>query len=157
VVFESESIDPGAMSRPPRRAGTTMFDRRVLVVTVGQGLVVLASVLVVYGLTVRWGDPAGVTRSTTFTTLVLSNLALMFVNRSWHASAWTIVRERRNPSVPWVLAITSAVTAVLLLVPVCRRAFGFGVMDAGHLALSFCGAAAGVAWFEAYKCFRRAK
>lgn len=157
VVFESESIDPGAMSRPPRRAGTTMFDRRVLVVTVGQGLVVLASVLVVYGLTVRWGDPAGVTRSTTFTTLVLSNLALMFVNRSWHASAWTIARERRNPSVPWVLAITSAVTAVLLLVPVCRRAFGFGMMDAGHLALSFCGAAAGVAWFEAYKCFRRAK
>lgn len=157
VVFESESVDPDTMSRPPRRAGAPLFDRRVLVVTVLQGLVVLLGVMGVYSLSIAWGDPADVTRSTTFVALVLSNVALMFVNRSWHVSARRIVRERRNPAVPWVLVVTSAVMAVLLLVPVCRRAFGFGMMDPRHLALSFVAAVAGVAWFETYKWFRGAK
>ena len=157
VVFESESVDPSIMTRPPRRAGATMFDRRIVGITVAQGVIVLMAVLGVYARSVSQGEPADVTRSTTFTTLVLSNLALMFVNRSWHVSAWRIMRERRNPAVAWVLTITLAVMALLLFVPVCRRLFGFGAIGPRHLALALCAAVAGVSWFEAYKWFRRAK
>ncbi|MEY4392412.1 MAG: hypothetical protein RLZZ544_1121 [Actinomycetota bacterium] len=157
LVFESEPIDPAVMERRPRRAGGAMFDRTVLTVTLFQGLAVLGCVLAVYLWSVSSGDSGDVTRSTAFVALVLSNLALMLVNRSWHLPAWRMLVERRNATVAWVMTITFAALAFVLGVPVCRRAFGFGTIGAGHLALSLGAAVAGVSWFEAYKWFRRAK
>ncbi|NBR68104.1 MAG: cation-translocating P-type ATPase, partial [Actinobacteria bacterium] len=157
LVFESEPIDPAVMERRPRRAGGAMFDRTVLTVTLFQGLAVLGCVLAVYLWSVSSGDSGDVTRSTAFVALVLSNLALMLVNRSWHLPAWRMLLERRNATVAWVMTITFAALAFVLGVPVCRRAFGFGTIGAGHLALSLGAAVAGVSWFEAYKWFRRAK
>ena len=157
LVFESEDVDPGVMNRPPRRRDAPMFDRHVLVMTVLQGLSVLACVLAVYWTGVQRHDPDDVVRSCTFAALVLSNLALMSVNRSWHLTAWRTFATRRNHAVLWVTTVTLTVLVVLLTVPFLRRAFGFGVLDVSHVALVLCAAVASVSWFEIWKHFRRGK
>ena len=111
----------------------------------------LAGVLAVYLWAVLDHRPAAVVRSVTFATLVLSNLALILVNRSWRLPVWRAAVERRNPTLRWILTLATGLLVLLLTVPGLRHAFGFGPVTAGQAALTVGAAAAGVSWFEAYK------
>ena len=134
-----------------------MFDRQVLVLTFLQGLIVLVFVAGVYAVGVAAGDSPATVRSTTFATLVFSNLALMLVNRSWVQPVWRASARRRNPAVTRVIAACVLVLAFLLGVPVLRRAFGFGPIDASRVLLALVAAVVSVCWFEVWKLVRDGK
>jgi Ca2+-transporting ATPase len=151
VVFEAEQVDPRIMDQPPRRAGAPLFDRRVLTLSVLQGLSVLVAVAGVF-LWAVFGDRDDATvRSITFATLVLSNLLLIVVNRSWRLPVWRLVVERRNPTLKWIVALGTGVLGLLLGVPGLRHVFGLGPVRLLDLAVAAAAAALGVVWFEAYK------
>lgn len=151
VVFEAEQIDPAIMDQPPRALGEPMFGRRVLLVAVVQGLSVLAAVVAVYVWAVAGDRPDDTVRSITFATLVLSNLGLILVNRSWRLPVWQTVVERRNPTLRWILTITVVLLALMLSVPGLRRAFDFGAISLTDAVVVPVAAGLGVVWFELYK------
>lgn len=151
VVFEAEQIDSRIMDQPPRPVGRPMFDRRVLTLAALQGLSVLAAVIAVYLWSVFSGRSDDTVRSITFATLVLSNLALILVNRSWRLSIWRTVVERRNPTLKWILTFAVGLLALLLTVPGLRNAFNLGPMSAIEAIVALGASGAGVAWFEAFK------
>jgi Ca2+-transporting ATPase len=155
VVFESEQMDPAIMEQQPRRVREPMLGGRRLTVALLQGLSVLAAVLMVYLWTVLDGRPDDVVRSVTFATLVVANLGLILVNRSWRLSLWRSLRERRNPTLPWILVAASSLLVVLLTVPALRKAFDFGPMTGTEWAAALVAGSVGVAWFEAYKAWGR--
>jgi Ca2+-transporting ATPase len=109
----------------------------------------------VYLWTVLDGRPDDVVRSVTFATLVVANLGLILVNRSWRLSLWRSLRERRNPTLPWILVAASSLLVVLLTVPALRKAFDFGPMTGTEWAAALVAGSVGVAWFEAYKAWGR--
>jgi Ca2+-transporting ATPase len=155
VVFESEQIDPLVMHNLPRQVGEPLFSRRMLTIASLQGVSALVSVLGVY-LWCVWTDrPDDVVRSVTFATLVIGNLALILVNRSWRLSIWQALRERRNPTLKWILTIASALLVVVLTVPALREAFNFGPIRPSDWAVALTAAFLGVGWFEVYKVQRR--
>ena len=117
IVFESEEIDPKIMDLPPRAAGQPMFGRRVLTIAALQGLSVLLAVVGVYLWTVLGDRPDDVVRSITFATLVVGNLALILVNRSWRLSIWQSFRQGRNRTLKWILSLAATLLVVLLSVP----------------------------------------
>ena len=83
IVFESEKEEADVMNRPPRRKEEGLFTRKHLALSLLQGFVVLAFILVVYiGAQGRGFDEAQV-RTLTFTTIVIANLCLILTNRSW--------------------------------------------------------------------------
>jgi Ca2+-transporting ATPase len=151
VVFESEQIDPKIMDQPPRRVGEPMFSRRALTIAGLQGLSVLVTVLTVYLWLVLSERPDDVVRSVTFATLVVGNLALILVNRSWRLSIWQSVRQRKNAALKWILIGAVALLVLLLTVPTLRDAFSFGAMRPSDWIVAVAAGFAGVAWFEAYK------
>jgi Ca2+-transporting ATPase len=151
VVFESEQIDPQIMDQPPRGLTEPMFGRRTLTIAVLQGLSVLAAVLGVYLWTVFDGRPDNVVRSVTFAALVIGNLALILVNRSWRLSVWQSFRQRKNPTIKWILAAATTLLVLLLTVPPLRDAFSFGPMTPADWLAALAAGFLGVAWFEAYK------
>jgi P-type Ca2+ transporter type 2C len=155
IVFESEQIDPKIMNQPPRGLTEPMFGRRTLTIAVLQGLSVLAAVLGVYLWTVLAGRPDNVIRSVTFAALVIGNLGLILVNRSWRLSAWQSFRQRQNPTIKWILTAAAALLAVLLTVPWLRDAFSFGPMRPLDWFAALVAGFLGVAWFEAYKVLGR--
>jgi P-type Ca2+ transporter type 2C len=155
VVFESEEIDPKIMDEQPRGLGEPMFGRRVLAIAALQGLSVLTAVLGVYLWTVLGHRPGDVVRSATFEALVVGNLALILVNRSWRLSIWQSFRQRRNPTIKWILISADILLVLLLTVPGLRRAFGFGAMRPSEWLGALVAGLAGVAWFEAYKARAR--
>jgi Ca2+-transporting ATPase len=155
IVFEAEQVDPGVMQEPPRRVGEPIFAGRVLLLAALQGLSALAAVLGLYLWAVLTGRPDDEVRSITFATLVIGNLALILVNRSWRLPIWSTFRQRRNRALPWILLGALALLAALLSVPWLRTAFGLGPISIGEAAVALVAGLAGVAWFEVYKVVGR--
>jgi Ca2+-transporting ATPase len=151
IVFEAEDVDPQIMDQPPRDPAAPMFGARVLILAGLQGLTVFAAVLSVYLWGVLGGHTDEVTRSMTFAALVFGNLSLIVVNRSWRLSVWRTFRERRNPTLKWILGGAVSLLVVMLSVPGVRRAFDLGPLTGTQWLVTAGAGVAGVLWFEAYK------
>src|SRR5512133_17432 len=155
VVFEAEQIDPKIMDQPPRGVGEPMFGRRILTIAALQGLFLLAAVLGVYLWSVWTDRPDEVVRSITFAALVIGNLALILVNRSWRLPIWRTFRERRDRTLKWLLGGAGMLLVAVLTVPGLRVAFNFGAITLTDWLVAAVAGFIGVAWFEIYKAAAR--
>jgi Ca2+-transporting ATPase len=154
TAFEAEPADPDVMRRPPRPVGTRLFDRRLVLVSLLQGVSVLVASLLCFRLGILHTGADGPARAMAFTTLIGGNVALILVNRSWERSAFSALRNRNVPS--WAMIAGAIVMLTLVLeVPFFRSLFRFG--DAGLKDLATAAAAGffSVWWFEAWKFLRR--
>lgn len=151
IVFEAEQVDPRIMTQPPRRRGEPILNRRVLLISAAQGLTVLAAVVALFLWAVNSGRPDAEVRSLTFVALVIGNLSLILVNRSWRLSVWHTSRQRRNATVKWIIGGALALLVLLLTIPGLREAFHLGPMTWADWLASILTGMAGVAWFEIYK------
>ena len=151
VVFEAEEPDPRIMDDPPRRLHQPMFGLRVLTISLLQGLSMLAAVFAVYLWAIVTDRPDDVVRSLTFATLVIGNLALILVNRSWRLSMVRTLFERRNPTLVWIVGITGVGLTLLLTVPALQRVFHFGPITWLDAGVVLAAGVLGVLWFELYK------
>ena len=154
VVFEAEGEEPGVMERPPRPADEPLFTSRVLAISVLQGASVLVAVFAVYWGAIVTGHSEGDVRGLTFAALVVSNLGLIVVNRSWTRGAlWGLVHNR-NAALGWVLGAASIFLLLVMTVPVLREIFRFAPAHALDAVSVLVAGIAGVAWFEVYKYAR---
>ena len=151
IVFESEEIDPSIMDQPPRLAGEPMFGKRVVTIAMLQGLSMLLAVVGTYLWTILGDRPDAVVRSVTFATLVVGNLALILVNRSWRLSIWQTFRQRKNRALKWILLVAGTLLVVLLTVKRLRDSFNFRPMKLTDWVVALGAGFIGVAWFEVYK------
>ena len=102
IVFEAESEESDAMSRPPRNPKERLFNKRVLMLSLLQGLSVLAIVFAVYLIALFRGQGEEDARTLTFTSLIIANLGLILTNRSWSQTAMAILRKP-NAALWWVV------------------------------------------------------
>ena len=151
IVFESEPIDPEVMSRPPRPVDAPLLTRRELGIAALQGASILAVILSVYWWALWTGRPDDVVRSAAFVTLFVGNLVLILVNRSWRLPVARALRERRNPTLKWIIAGASGMVLALLTVPALRGAFDFGPLRASDWFIALGGGCAAITWFELVK------
>jgi Ca2+-transporting ATPase len=151
VVFEAEPVDPAIMSLQPRGVGEPMFGRRVLAIAFLQGASVLAAAFGVYLGAILTGHPADVVRSLTFATLVVGNLGLILVNRSWRLGVWRSFVERKNRTLVWIVGGASVLLVLLLTLPRLRAAFHFGRISWVEAGVTVLAGFVGVVWFEVYK------
>ncbi len=151
IVFEAEQVDPQVMERPPRPVGAPLFTRRDLTIAGLQGLSVLAVTLGVYAWALWSNEPDEVVRSVAFLTLFVGNLTLILVNRSWQRPIGRSFRERKNPTLKWILSGASGAVIVLLTIPTLRHAFHFGPLSLLDWIVAFVAGTASLAWFELYK------
>jgi Ca2+-transporting ATPase len=153
VVFEAESEDADVMFRPPRATSKRLFGRKLVVVSLALGLSVTTIVLAAFAIARSLGRGELEARAITFTILVLSNLALIFTNRSWEIP---VARGRtRNPTLRWVVGGALAFLGIALYIPPLRVLFRFDLLDAADLAVCMAAAALGIVWFELFKAVRR--
>jgi Ca2+-transporting ATPase len=156
IVFESEKEEADVMNRPPRKAEEGLFTRKHLALSLLQGFVVLAFILVVYvGAQDRGFDEAQV-RTLTFTTIVIANLSLILTNRSWSGTILTTFSSQRpNRALTWVFAGTLSCLLLVLYVPALRDLFLFAPVPFIDLAACAGAGMLSVLWFELYKYWSR--
>ena len=94
LIFEAEAAESDVMQRPPRDSQERLFSMKTLGLSLLQGGTAFAACLAVY-LLARPGRGDDAARALTFTTLVVSFLAIILANRSWTLS---IFGSLRNPN-----------------------------------------------------------
>ncbi len=150
IVFEAEPEEDGIMNRPPRDPGEPIFDRRTLTLSALQGSVVLGLELVIFFIGIERLDGAGVARAMTFTTLILSNLALIVTNLSWSRTAAETVRIP-NLALWLVLAGATVVLVMVLSIPFLRGIFRFAPITPLQVIICLAAALTSIIWFETAK------
>ncbi len=134
MVFEAEAVESDVMKRPPRASTSTLFSSSLVAWSLLQGTIALVPLAAIYGLALHWGMPEGDARALVFVSLVLVDLALVVVNRSFGSSVIE-PSGKGNHALWWVTAVTIALLALVLLWPVGRALFRFGPLHADDLAL----------------------
>jgi Ca2+-transporting ATPase len=150
VVFEAEPLEARAMTEKPRSSRQRLFDREVLARGFWQGIGLLGILLLVFELTQYLTGSDATSRAMVFGVLVLSNLGLIHVNRSWGPTS------RRGPamanhSLRWISLFTLGLLSLVLSVPAVSQLFAFA-LPAPELLLAATGfVMAGLLWFELVK------
>ena len=156
VVFEGEGEEKDIMNRPPRPVEEPLFSFNKVMISVLQGLSVLSIVAAVYALALWLGKGENEVRALTFTTLIVSNLGLILINRSWSRSMIDMFKEN-NPALSFVIAGVFIVMGLTLYVPFLQKLFHFATLHFNDFVFCFIAGAVSIAWFELFKHFSRKK
>jgi Ca2+-transporting ATPase len=135
LVFEAEVEEDDLMRRKPRAPGEPLFSGSMIAWGVLQGALAFALVATVYVVALKEGMPADEVRALAFFSLVISFVALIFVNRSMSASLLTAI-SRPNLALAVTLPVVAAMLAMTLLWPTARDMFRFGPLHADDLSLT---------------------
>ncbi len=123
VVFEAEEAEKNCMEQPPRDPEVALFGKRAVLTSLMQGMVILIAVVLVYWQALSThGDQSA--RALAFMTLVLSNLALIFTNRSETRSILSTISVP-NTALWWVSGGTLLMLILVMALPFFHALFQF--------------------------------
>lgn len=150
IVFEAEPAEANVMKRPPRSVKEPLFDRKVISLSVLQGISVLLIVLAVYAFALynRQGDMEA--RALSFTTLIIANLALILTNRSWSKTIFETLRSP-NKALWYVIVGALLFLGLVLYTEPLRNLFGFSVLHLNDLLICLLAGIISILWFEMLK------
>ncbi len=149
IIFEAEPEEQNVMARPPARE-EALIGGRTLFISLLQGASVLGGVLAVFLVAVFSGRTHPEARAIGFTTLVIANLILILVNRSWTRSFAASLRVK-NPALWWVAGSAAVFLAAVLFVPALRSVFRFGALGPADLMMCLGAGVISALWFEWFK------
>jgi len=150
IVFEAEQEERDAMKRPPRDLEEPLFNGRTAVLSILQGLSVLAIVLAVFMIARDLGHGEKEARALTFTTLVAANLGLIFTNRSWSRTMFDTLRAP-NAASWWSAGGALVFLGLVLFVPFLRNLFQFATLHFIDIVIGLSAGAVSILWFEVLK------
>jgi len=156
IIYENEPMEKNAMLANPKPMTTTFFNWRELSLSILQGLMITAGSLFAYQYAVQNGYSEAVTRTMAFSVLIMANIFLTLVNRSFYYSIFTTLRYKNN-LVPLIIGITLLIYALLLFVDPLTIFFGLDHLTPGQLGVAAGAGFVSVIWFEGYKWIKRMK
>jgi Ca2+-transporting ATPase len=154
IIYENEPLERMSMQRPPRKMTDSFLSWRELSVSLWQGLAITAGSMFTYQMAVLEGCDEAQTRTLVFLCLVTSNIFLTLVNRSFLLSMIETL-SYRNILMRGILALTVAMTVLLISVPAFADFFGFDWPGWPLAASTILTGMISVVWFEGYKWWRR--
>jgi Ca2+-transporting ATPase len=134
VVFEAEPDERDLMQRPPRPPQGSLFSASLIAWSLLQGALALVLVGSVYLIGLNRGMPEPELRALAFTALVMTNVGLILVNRSFSSSLWRAI-SRRNPTLWAVLAVVLPLLLAAVSWGPAEALFRFGPLHLDDLAI----------------------
>jgi Ca2+-transporting ATPase len=150
IFFESEPVEKNLMLSPPRSRIQGLFTGEELLIAIVQGLTITAGVLALYYIFMKQRHSIEETRTIVFTTMILSNVFLTFVSRSFTRTLYYTIRYK-NYLVPWIITISSIFLLSLQFIAPIRHLFQMTTLTLHEFLVCLAVAFATVMWFEVYK------
>ena len=135
IVFEAESAERDVMRRPPRPAESRLLSPAMVGWGLLQGGLALTVLVVAFFAGLAREMPEDELRALMFTSLVLINVGLILVNRSFSSSLIVALR-RPNRFLWFLLTVVAAVLTVALTWQPAMTLFRFGPFHIHDLAVS---------------------
>lgn len=156
IIYENEPIEKNTMLQKPRPFTTSFFNLKELMTSIVQGLAITAGTLLIYQYSVNLGYSETLTRTMTFTVLIVANIFLTLINRSFYYSILTTLKYK-NIMVLMIIGITVAITAMLLFVKPLTSFFEFEHLSVSQLLICATIGFTSVVWYEIAKLVKRRK
>ena len=150
VIFEAEAAEENIMKRKPRDPQEPLFGKRMFILSFLQGLLSLLAVAGVFWYSLKSGGSDAEARTLAFITLVISNLGIILVNRSWTKNIFASLKVK-NSALAWVVTGTIIFLGMVIYVPVLQKTFHFSYMHGNDIMLSLSIGIISVTWFEIIK------
>jgi P-type Ca2+ transporter type 2C len=150
IFFEREPEDENQMQQNPRDRKQGIFTRNELFTSLVQGVVITVCILGLYYYDMVNDTSKEHVRTMVFTTLILCNIFLTFVNRSLTQTIYYTIRFKNNLA-PVILILSISFLAALHFIPFVRNLFQLTIISQAEFWICFCVAFASVMWFEMYK------
>ncbi|HLO45422.1 MAG TPA: cation-translocating P-type ATPase [Leadbetterella sp.] len=154
IIYENEPLEKNTMKLKPRPLSDTFFSWKELTTSILQGLFITAGTLGIYQYSTGQNFGENTTRTMVFTTLVIANIVLTLVNRSFFYSIFTTLRYKNN-LVLIIIGITLALTSLILFIPAISGFFQFQKLTLIQLAFCLIVGSASVLWYELVKVWKR--
>jgi Ca2+-transporting ATPase len=153
IAFENEPEEKNLMRRPPRKFDDPILNKKTILSALLQGLGVLIVTLIMYVFALKIMSESEA-RTFAFTSLIISNLMLIYSNRSSRKSIFTLLAIPNKV----LFGITIATILILLAtvyIPFFANILHFSPLSINYLLLGFSGAIVCVLWFEILKLLLR--
>jgi Ca2+-transporting ATPase len=158
IVLEREPAESGIMDRPPNPADADILSKDVLVKSVAQGITIaLASFLSYYFLLTHFSADAAIARAVGLGIMLVSSLALVFVNSSNYDYALTSMKRLLHDKVMWIAVIGVIGLLLFALYSPLDSFFNLAPLSPALLAYTFAAGIASVAWYELVKVVQHVK
>ncbi|RZA02055.1 MAG: cation-translocating P-type ATPase [Sphingobacteriaceae bacterium] len=154
IIYENEPIEENTMTQMPRPFTDTFFNWKELTTSIIQGLVITLGVLFIYQYAISAGQNEKVTRTMVFIVLIVANIGLTLVNRSFLFSVITTLKYRNN-LVLIIIGITTTLALLLLYVKPLTNFFEFEILTSHQLLISIGTGLVSVMWYEIVKWKKR--
>ncbi len=153
IIYENEPMEKNTMSQKPKPLSNTFFNWKELSIRIIQGLVITAGTLFVYRYAIYHAYSEDLTRTMTFTVLIVANIFLTLINRSFYYSIFTTLKYKNN-MVFAIIFITIAIVGLLLFVKPLTLFFEFETLNWIQLITCIAIGFISVIWFELVKLFK---
>lgn len=154
IVYENEPLEKNSMQRPPRPLSDTFLNIKELSISIIQGFLITLGTLFAYQYAIGQGYDEDLTRTMVFTTLIVANIFLTFVNRSFYYSVLTTF-QYKNKLMIGVIGLTVLLMLLLIYIPLFAHFFKLTALSGVQLGISSLVGFVSVVWFEGYKWAKR--
>ncbi|MBS0290314.1 MAG: cation-translocating P-type ATPase [Proteobacteria bacterium] len=149
IAFENEPAEKNLMKRPPRKINDPILNKKTIFSALLQGLGVLIITFTIYVLSLKVMTDTQA-RTFTFSSLVISNLMLIYSNRSRTKSIFRLLTIP-NKILFLIILTTFIILLSTIYLPFFAHIFHFSPLTINQLLLSFSGGITCVLWFEVLK------
>lgn len=150
LAFEGEPEETGLMRHAPRPPGEPLVSAKPLAASLTVGLSATAATLAVYFVSLSLGYGAEEARALSFATLVVSNLTLLHLNRSYDRPFYRAILSP-NPIAAGVTVLGSVLLLLAIYVPSAASVFAFSAPGVRELLIAVAAGIGSVVWFDPLK------
>jgi len=156
IIFEAEKEEANVMNRPPRKFDEPFFGGGKILFSCLQGVGILAVTVAVYFVSLYQAYDIKEVRAMAFTTLIVSNIAVILTNRSWTDNIFKIIATP-NKAVLWVVGGAVFFLTLILNIPFFLDLFQFDKLSLINIVICIVAGLTTIIWFEIYKLVKLRK
>ena len=156
IIFEAEKEEENVMSRPPKKLNEPFFGAKKILFSCLQGVGILLVTLSVYLVGLYYSFEPNQIRAMAFSTLIVSNIAVILTNLSWIDNIFKIIATP-NKAVLWVVGGAIFFLTLILNVSFFLELFQFDKLTLVQVIICVLAGMSTVIWFEVYKLLKLKK
>ena len=135
IAFEIEPASNSTMQKPPRSAYQLLFDRQLWSKSLISGVGVLIALIFIYQIALSRNLGASEARALVFTSLIFSNIALIFITSSSRKTLTEKILKNRNRAVEIIAFFSILLLLLSLYHPSIRDLMKFSFLHWDDLAI----------------------
>lgn len=148
IAFEAEPAGRGTMLEPPRNPKDKLLNRELWLPSLSMGMSILIALLSVYYISLTRGLSDSEIRALVFTTLIISNIMLIFLSRGAKTSLYQKLKSKPNKVVQYIILVSLLMLGGVLYNENLREIFSFSFLHPIDLVICVTIGICSVLWTE---------